>query len=1072
MVPPLSPTLPDAEQRRALLQAIERRGLRLDGERAVTRTGGFVASAIHVAFGHRVCVKSAPTGWEPDVLSALCHPNVLGLLDRGPLAGGAAWWLTTWADRGCLDQWRSGFGLLTWAALRTVILDALRGLAHAHHRGVLHMDISPSNLLVCGTGGPRVRVMLGDFGGALWRGEGALDGRGTPETMAPEQLLQQRSRVGPWTDLYALGCVIFYLLNDRFPYTGSAEEIREGHLRGVRPRCPPWSVEAPAGLGGWLDGMLATRPDERFRTAGEALRALCELEMGHGVEPPLRRSPALHGRILLDPVAVLPERLERRLGVLTDSAADVRQPVLISISGPSGAGRSALARCIVDRWSLGGLGPVLAADQTATTLLRRLTGAPLRHMAALRRLDQEEYAPPSLPAGAGVPLATWAASCGAVDRPLPASLALTLARQLIRRGPLLVVIDDGPGRAIGLEVLGRILMEPDAPVLAVVVRAEGSTSLLDREAIQGWGRAGVHAVELEAPHGAALRERVTAWIALDDATVQRLEAACAGDLNVARLLLQGWLDAGALQPGASGLVLDEEAARDLPASVAAWWSGRLREATGADAASAVHLLALAAAEGLVGALDELQQLAPDAPERLWAALGRARLLLQNDTQWRLGHPTMRDWALGEVGEAARAALHARWAASLPARSFRRLHHLISAGRVDVALVEAPGAVQSALQRSDYATAEALVGRLLEAIPSHEVATRRVEDLLALRLRALFGLGMDRQVHLEAQRCYELARSEGWAGLCGVALRMRAKVALRGRDQAMAEAFSAFALDAARRQQDRTSVARAWLQLAEVKRRYGSFEEARQAGNAGLAELSVLPPGDPEHLHGEADALAVLADADMDEGRFSAAEPRYRAAMVRFEQVGNRFGVARAQNALGDILRYQERVAQARAQYVSALETYAALGSPQQTTVTLNLGLLSLAEGGVAAAQARFAASLHALGHDDLLRPYAIAGLLACYAHAGAAERASPLMQQLSDTWHRVPQDEDIARSLERAGLWWMEGEHVILGRWCLNKAAAVWASLGADDGARRCAALAGTPPTEQEKACRTITPER
>jgi tetratricopeptide (TPR) repeat protein/predicted Ser/Thr protein kinase len=158
----------------------------------------------------------------------------------------------------------------------TLVRDVARALQHAHERGVLHRDVKPENVLLDQAGRPR----LTDFGLASILGDsGRLtrDGEvvGTPCYMAPEQALGDRGQVGPWSDVYGLGAVLYELLTGQPPFAGaSAMSALESTVRG--------RVSSPRLLRRDLDvalevccmKALARDPVERFQRAGELAEAL------------------------------------------------------------------------------------------------------------------------------------------------------------------------------------------------------------------------------------------------------------------------------------------------------------------------------------------------------------------------------------------------------------------------------------------------------------------------------------------------------------------------------------------------------------------------------------------------------------------------------------------------------------------------------------------------------------------------------------------------------------------------------------------------------------------------------
>ncbi|MBX3469576.1 MAG: serine/threonine protein kinase [Planctomycetes bacterium] len=105
-----------------------------------------------------------------------------------------------------------------------VIAEVARTCAYMHGRGVVHRDIKPANIMVASGG----RVLLVDFGLAkdtLRRDIIATQmGKfiGTPAYMAPEQARGDPAAIGPWTDVYALGAVLFRCITGRYPFAGES----------------------------------------------------------------------------------------------------------------------------------------------------------------------------------------------------------------------------------------------------------------------------------------------------------------------------------------------------------------------------------------------------------------------------------------------------------------------------------------------------------------------------------------------------------------------------------------------------------------------------------------------------------------------------------------------------------------------------------------------------------------------------------------------------------------------------------------------------------------------------------
>ncbi|MHA7630568.1 serine/threonine-protein kinase [Corallococcus sp. M7] len=170
-------------------------------------------------------------------------------------------------------------GPLPPARALSAVRQVLAGLAHAHDQGIIHRDIKPENIIVTHAVGLGEQVRILDFGLAKLRDEvtGLTSGMmlGTPSYMAPEQI--HGEPVGPPTDLYATGVLLYELLTGRKPFnaTSNAELLRM--QREVTP--PRLRDTAPdAGFSAELEATLAKAmekaPADRFQSATEFLAAL------------------------------------------------------------------------------------------------------------------------------------------------------------------------------------------------------------------------------------------------------------------------------------------------------------------------------------------------------------------------------------------------------------------------------------------------------------------------------------------------------------------------------------------------------------------------------------------------------------------------------------------------------------------------------------------------------------------------------------------------------------------------------------------------------------------------------
>ncbi len=167
-----------------------------------------------------------------------------------------------------------------WSDIRRLLLSLLDALAHAHARGVIHRDLKPDNVLFAtGPDGMPV-VKLSDFGVSLSADMGSttMDNKivGTLPFMAPEQFEDWRDH-GPWTDLYALGCMAYQLTAGTPPFTGRAAAEFAGQHMFSEP--PPLTLPSsyPPEYAGWVLRLLEKKPRDRFRCAADAAYALAAM---------------------------------------------------------------------------------------------------------------------------------------------------------------------------------------------------------------------------------------------------------------------------------------------------------------------------------------------------------------------------------------------------------------------------------------------------------------------------------------------------------------------------------------------------------------------------------------------------------------------------------------------------------------------------------------------------------------------------------------------------------------------------------------------------------------------------
>ncbi|MCK6488223.1 MAG: protein kinase [Planctomycetes bacterium] len=229
---------------------------------------------------------------EAVITARLDHPHIVRCLDHGVDAG-LAFLVLEFVQGGDVALLLKRQGAIAEDDALAILIQAVRGLAQAWQRSLVHRDVKPANLFI----DPFGVVKVADFGLARSTAEESavltMQGTtvGSPAFMSPEQI---RGGTLDWrTDAYACGCVLFTLLTGDTPFTGSVSEVFTQHLShappDVRARAPR-TGQASAEL---IDRCLAKRPGERFASPAELVARLQQARDALGGDPAASLSQAV-----------------------------------------------------------------------------------------------------------------------------------------------------------------------------------------------------------------------------------------------------------------------------------------------------------------------------------------------------------------------------------------------------------------------------------------------------------------------------------------------------------------------------------------------------------------------------------------------------------------------------------------------------------------------------------------------------------------------------------------------------------------------------------------------------------
>ena len=256
---------------------------------------GAVYLAEHPAIGRQVAIKVLAAELslharlserflsEARALALIENPNVIEIYDFGKLPDGRLFYVMEHLKGLELGKVMNQRGRLTAADVQPYLEQICRGLHATHEKGIIHRDLKPENIFVLDRD-PMVIKLL-DFGIAKLQHQG-MGGvtltqtgmvMGTPLYIAPEQASGEVQKIGPQTDLYSLGVIIYWMLSGKPPFFDETPALLLAkHISAEVPPIRSVFPSVPATVAQVVERCLEKAPEDRHATADELARRFAE----------------------------------------------------------------------------------------------------------------------------------------------------------------------------------------------------------------------------------------------------------------------------------------------------------------------------------------------------------------------------------------------------------------------------------------------------------------------------------------------------------------------------------------------------------------------------------------------------------------------------------------------------------------------------------------------------------------------------------------------------------------------------------------------------------------------------
>jgi serine/threonine protein kinase len=935
---------------------------------------------------------------EARAVASLEHPAIVRARDFGTLADGSPYLVMDALPGRSVHEWMHTT-TMPWSVIWALVDQVLAGMAHAHARHIIHGDLKPSNVMLdlAGAGrGPRAYVL--DLGLA-WlresRHDSRLDGAPEPELavhsgagtvgwVAPEQIRKQATLVGPATDLYALGCILYRVLTGKEVFEGNAQEVLRAHKRTPVP-APVLPEGVPHQVGLFVQRLLAKKPWHRFELAADARRVWSQFrprhaptleetvasvpppppepssspEMGRAVAAARSLAPGLLSLRPSPMVAREAERQELLDLVLSVCGGQPPQHRMVALIGEAGVGKSRLAEWVCEQVHERGLmWPLRARYGRTPSPLDGLTGA-VNKFYGLQGADRDTVEQTLLDRWevdkTNNDELAWVAAVSEWLRPTPPGtvtpvgptgkrfvldtpeLRFAVARRVLERighdRPVLIWFDDLHFTSANtFETLARL--RRDATNLRLLVfataRSESLETDLDAavrmEAFRAdWGGRVMDLRPLAVEETEVL---LRATLPLTSNAIVAATQQSRGNPLFALQLLHAWAGGGYLTLEGGKYRVPDEALHGRAITTADLWDERLR-AVPTDLRLAAYAAAALGDDVRGVVLKALVSSLGMDPRDALVALTRAQILLASgNDQFRWPHALLQEHLLGRLHERNDAPAIFRLAANALAK-----HPEVGSRRI------MKHRVRNLLRAGDDDVAATLMFSFIEgawargrdtaatlkdlALLDGRVSGTAAAEYAYWRAEALRHIGKLEEARDQAETARRAFEHAGDRVREAHALRLLGHLASDTGAPAQGRLQVALAITRFEELGDERGLAAALVVLGEIDYLLGEHARAREVLNEASQRCDAA-----FDMLGGAQCFILLAMIETAVGGFRRARDLLIHARQAFDAIGYRLGIAQCDVVLGHADHRAEEMADARARALSARAAFRELMNPR------------------------------------------------------------------------------------------------------------------------------------------------